>query len=78
LGGCLQQEYEGEQKSNAHRHDPCGMPTVVTFDDDRSRGHSQSFGLHVFLAFARRHCRLEPVAANSDIQADEAFGRNGA
>jgi hypothetical protein len=54
------------------------MPTVVTFDDDRSRGHSQSFGLHVFLAFARRHCRLEPVAANSDIQAGEAFGRNGA
>jgi len=61
LGGCLQQEYEGEQNSEAHRNDSCGMPTVVTFDDHRSRGHSQCFGFHVLLPLRVGTAGLGPL-----------------
>ena len=76
LRGRLQQEYEDEEKSKAHAHDSCGMPTVVAFDGNRSSGLDLCLGFHVLLPLRIGTAGLDPFA-NSDIQADEAFGRNG-
>lgn len=62
----LQQEYEGEQESEARRNDSRGVPTVVVLDGNRSRGLGRRcLGRHLSPTFAGPAAPPAPISGRS-------------